>query len=54
MKKNQAVLALFDGQVDDPGITVSAYVATYAPRVRVVDLEEAVPAVFGSQLSQLG
>src|SRR4051812_21868055 len=46
LKRSQAVLALFDAQVSDPHITVSAYVAAYAGHVRVIDLEKAVPSVF--------
>ncbi|HEX8105749.1 MAG TPA: hypothetical protein VF533_24250 [Solirubrobacteraceae bacterium] len=46
LKRSQAVLAVFDAQVSDPEVTVAAYVAAYAERVRVIDLEEAVPSVF--------
>ena len=46
LKRSQAVLAVFDAQVGDPEITVAAYVSAYAGRVRVIDLEQAVPLVF--------
>jgi hypothetical protein len=41
------VLSVFDGQVGDPEITVATYVSTFAAQVRVIDLEQAVPGVFG-------
>ena len=46
LKRSEPVLAVFDAQVSDPEITVADYVATYAARVRVIDLEDAVPSVF--------
>lgn len=47
LKRSQAVLSVFDGQVGDPEITVATYVSAFAPHVRVIDLEQAVPGVFG-------
>lgn len=46
LKRSQPVLAVFDAQVSDPEITVAAYASNYAGRVRVIDLEQAVPSVF--------
>lgn len=46
LKRSQVVLALFDAQVSDPEMTVAAYVSEYAPHIRLIDLEEAVPSVF--------
>ena len=46
LKRSQAVLAIFDEQVEDPEISVASYVSAYASHVRVIDLEQAVPAVF--------
>jgi hypothetical protein len=46
LKRSQAVLAVFDAQVDDPEITVAAYVSAYAGHIKVIDLEQAVPSVF--------
>lgn len=46
LKKNMAVQAIFDAQVDDPLMTVSQYMAAYAAHVRVVDLEKVAPADF--------
>ena len=43
LKRSRAVLAVFDAQVSDPGLTVAAYVSAYAGHVRVIDLEQAVP-----------
>lgn len=46
LKRSQTVLAVFDAQVSDPGLSVAAYVSAYAGHVRVIDLEQAVPSVF--------
>src|SRR3954447_14675259 len=38
LKRSQAVLSVFDGQAEDPDMTVATYVATFASHAQVVDL----------------